>query len=225
LDSILVSSKSSNQRFLVMEKNEEPSPPEKRAEKKKSGILKLDNVDRTISLTAFFVSAATLFILLYQTNLSHKQYELVREEQYASVMPYLVISYSSDLGVYSSDSITSYELFLSNNGLGPAFIEEVKVIYQGKTYQMDPANFLKKEIKPEKPWDFGWNDLVEGGLIPANGQVRLIKSNNRETARALYKLFIGGKQSDKVDIEIKYSSIYGTTWVIDGSGVPKEVAE
>ena len=66
-------------------------------------------------------------------------------------MPYLVISYSSDLDVYSPDSITSYELFLSNNGLGPAFIEEVKVIYQGKTYQMDPANFLKKEIKPERP--------------------------------------------------------------------------
>ena len=127
------------------------APLKKKTEKKKSGILQLDNVDRTISLTAFFVSVATLFILLYQTNLSHKQYELVREEQYASVMPYLVISYSSDLDVYSPDSITSYELFLSNNGLGPAFIEEVKVIYQGKTYQMDPANFLKKEIKTERP--------------------------------------------------------------------------
>jgi hypothetical protein len=204
-----------------MEENENPIPPEKKTEKKKFRIL--DNVDRTISLTAFFVSAATLFILVYQTNLSHKQYELIREEQHASVMPYLVISYSSDLDVYSSDSLTSFELFLSNNGLGPAFIEEVKVIYQGKTYQTDPANFLKKEIKPEKPWDFMWNDLREGGLIPANEQVRMIKSNNRETA--LYNLFIGGKQSDKVVVEIKYSSIYGTTWVIGGSAIPKKVSE
>ena len=67
-----------------------------------------------------------------------------------------------------------------------------------------------------------WNDLREGGLIPANGQVRLIKSNNKETAIALYNLFIGGKQ---VGLEIKYSSIYGTTWVTDGSGVPKKVTE
>jgi hypothetical protein len=90
---------------------------------------------------------------------------------------------------------------------------------------MDPANFLKKEIKPEKPWDFMWNDLKKGGLIPANGQVRLIKSNNKETAVATYKLFIEAKQSGNVDLEIKYSSVYGTTWVINGYGAPKKVSE
>lgn len=78
----------------------------------------------------------------------------------------LVISYSADLNVYSSDSITSYELFLSNNGLGPAFIKEVKVIYRGKTYQMDPANFLKKEIKPKGLGILCGTTLEKGGLFP-----------------------------------------------------------
>lgn len=72
-----------------------------------------------------------------------------------------------------------------------------------------------------------WNNLGEGWFIPAGGQVRLIKSNSKETAVALYNLFIEGKQSDKVALEIKYSSVYGTTWMIEGSGsgVPKEVSE
>ncbi len=54
------------------------------------------NADKIISLSAFVVSIATLLALMYQIRLSGKQnelaqrqQELVRKQQYASVLPYL----------------------------------------------------------------------------------------------------------------------------------------
>ena len=61
------------------------------------------------------VGVASLFTIVYQT-------QLTRQAQHASVMPYLYIQLSAnDQGV---------SLLLSNTGIGPAMIDEVRVRYQ-----------------------------------------------------------------------------------------------
>ena len=87
--------------------------------------------DRWLSLLAIIASLGTLFTVAYQTD-------LIRKQQYASVLPYLEI--------WNSTGGDSYRLILLNNGIGPAFVEGVNIYYRDTIYQMDPANFLAKEI-------------------------------------------------------------------------------
>ena len=85
------------------------------------------NSDKILSISAFVVSIATLLALLYQVKLAQNQVELVRKEQKASVMPYIEIwpNYTNK---------NSANLALINNGIGPAFIEEISVLSNEKVY-------------------------------------------------------------------------------------------
>ncbi|MEO0789852.1 MAG: hypothetical protein AAFY36_14380, partial [Bacteroidota bacterium] len=69
--------------------------------------------DRIVSMSAIFISLATLFVFVYQTN-------LIREQQHLSVYPHL------SLGNAYSGSL-NYQQVLSNEGIGPAFIEGIEV--------------------------------------------------------------------------------------------------
>lgn len=68
------------------------------------------NADKIISLTAMLVGVGSLFVIIYQTN-------LIRTQQYASVMPYLSMGSAYNYG--------QIEIQITNNGLGPAFIKDV----------------------------------------------------------------------------------------------------
>lgn len=71
------------------------------------------NADRIVSISAMVVGVGSLFIILYQT-------QLMRESQRASVFPYLMVAMqSNEQGVFFS---------LTNTGIGPALIEDVKVV-------------------------------------------------------------------------------------------------
>lgn len=90
------------------------------------------NSDKIISLSAFVISIATLLALMYQIRLSGEQNELVRKQQYASVLPYLAIQ------VGTNNGSELFRLTLKNNGVGPAFIDEIRVVYNSQTYVGDP---------------------------------------------------------------------------------------
>lgn len=47
--------------------------------------------NKLVSFSAILISAVSLFILIYQTNLASKQFELEQKQQLASVKPYLQI--------------------------------------------------------------------------------------------------------------------------------------
>ena len=159
------------------------------------------NADKIVSFSAILISLATMAIYLYQTHLIQKQ-------QHASVMPYLRMGYS-----FYEDG---FDYNLSNEGLGPAFINEVNTYYKGKKYaHTDIANFyLKTYIKIDTSITsaniYGIN---ESTLMPAGNTIDLIwKHNNTELAPKLHKLF----SSKDLILEIKYSSIYGDKWVVKG---------
>jgi hypothetical protein len=69
------------------------------------------DTDRIVSLSAMVVGMGSLFALMYQTHLT-------REAEHATVLPYLMVLNANDRGVY---------LVLSNNGVGPALIKDVRV--------------------------------------------------------------------------------------------------
>src|SRR6186997_391236 len=82
--------------------------------------------DRIVSLSAMAVSIGSLFIIVYQTYLT-------RQAQHASVLPYLYFSLSSnDEGV---------AVRLTNSGIGPAVIDDVRVHYQAREIVGDAYDF------------------------------------------------------------------------------------
>lgn len=157
------------------------------------------NVEKLLGITAILVSIGTLIIIVYQTN-------LMRKQQYAAVLPYLEVW-------NSNPNSSTYRLLLLNNGVGPAFIDGIKVLYKDTVHIGDPATFYKNIVYPSDTINFGYSNLNKGRLVPAGREVELVSCTNSEiNADKLRKLF----GSEKAKVQITYSSIYGEQWQING---------
>lgn len=176
-------------------------------------IRKFFNPDRIVGSSAFIISLGTFLVLAYQTYLSNEQATLNRQEQYASVLPYLELWTKRNKGLYN--------LALVNNGLGPAFIKSIRVHYQGKAYEGDPAQFLYEVVVPgDSSLYFGFTNVNKGRLIPAGQSLNLIEiTNSEQNAEKARKLFL-----DSAQVEVVYSSVYQESWQITGiSKSPKKI--
>ena len=161
------------------------------------------NADKIVSFSAILISLATMAIYLYQTHLIQKQ-------QHAMVMPYLRMGYS-----YDEDR---FEMLVSNEGLGPAFIDEVNTYYKGKKYShKDISGFLfDVYYKIDTTLFANVSNISESMLMSANKKIYLIsKTNSIEQSQKFQKLFF----SKDLVLEVKYSSIYGDKWVLSGTDV------
>lgn len=165
------------------------------------------NLDRSLSVLAFLISLGTFFLLYYQTQLTQKQ-------QYASVLPYLEL-------FNRGPRADAYSFCLTNNGVGPAFIEKVEVRYQDSTYRMDPANFLYHKIYPQDTTlSFVHTNLAEGKLLsPGIVLELLVVEGSTKDASKLRALFGFGK----AQVEITYQSIYGERWMVDSGNPPVKI--
>lgn len=166
------------------------------------------NLDKTLSLLAFFISLGTFFLLYYQTNLTRKQ-------QYASVLPYLEI-------FNRGPREDAYSFAVTNNGIGPAFIKQVKIYYKNKEYITDPVNFIYAEIYPQDTTlNFVHTNLPPGRMMPAGAVFDLIVvEGSKESATKLRKLFSSGSEAL---LEITYASVYDEEWVVRTGNSPMQL--
>ena len=155
-------------------------------------------------MVAIIASMGTLFTIVYQT-------ELIRKQQYASVLPYLEI--------WNSWDEDSYRLVLVNNGVGPAFVEHVKIIYGDTTYRTDPANFLPMVAKNDTI-NYSYSNLYNGRLIPAGTKINLIQGPDSLSSMKLWSWFANSDSTRKVNpnLVIQYRSIYNERWEIKQNG-------
>lgn len=174
----------------------------------KKNLKKIDS-SIVVSLCAIFISFLTLIFIIRQTNLMSVQ-------QRAAVLPYLEVLSSSN----TNDSIvTDYSLLIKNNGLGPAFIKNVNVVYNGKEYEgVDLINFVSDNLKMDY-LQLSSSDIRIGTLIPSNGEILHLKTNDSVFATKLSKLL----NSDKLKLKIEYASVYDDKWIVTGYDKPKEV--
>jgi hypothetical protein len=182
------------------------------------------NTDRIVSLTAMAVGLGSLFIIVYQTT-------LLREQQRASALPYLM------LGLQQTDARSF--VFVRNTGVGPALIEDVVLRYQGREIRQDPYDFFV-EVRPEsvKYDGLSVDKLIPGRLVPAGEWINMVGSEGSGQAMAgmLMGVFDIGEipqawydargipksGPNKAIIEVTYQSVYGDRWrVSSDSIVPK----
>ncbi len=81
------------------------------------------------------------------------------------MMPYLMVSLSAnETGVHISTT---------NNGVGPALIEDVRILHEGQDLEMGPYDFYLDE-RPTNGMALSVNRLIPGMLIPAGGRVQML---------------------------------------------------
>ncbi len=160
------------------------------------------NSDRLFGIAAFLISLGTFSVYIYEARLLQKQ-------QYASALPYLEL--------WNSGSGADYKLLLVNNGIGPAFIQEVKIHYAGKVYAMDHNTFFRKVIAPNDPIRYTSTNLSPGRVIPAGQTMELFSvANAPEVRNKLRRWF----EDEQAQIEIVYASVYGEKWQLKGMQDP-----
>jgi hypothetical protein len=153
--------------------------------------------EKLMSFTAFLISIGTFITFAYQTHLIQKQ-------QFRSVLPYLMIT--NYTGYINQDQKT-ISLQLLNNGIGPAFVEDLTISYKGKEYK-SVYDFFIQGIYPDHKISVGRNDIIAGYSIPAGQALPLLTSNDSQATTVLEKVFT----SDGFSFEIVYSSLYEENW-------------
>lgn len=182
------------------------------------------STDRIVSLSAMAVGIGSLFIIMYQT-------QLTRQAQHASVLPYLMIAINAnDDGVY---------VVLSNTGVGPALIDDVRVRYQGREIESDPYEFYIGLRADAVRGGLDVNKIMPGRLIPAGVSIQMLGiagagERGQMFLGELLRLFevaevpkswyagVGASGTEKAVIEITYSSVYGDRWRIRSDRIVPE---
>jgi len=175
--------------------------------------MKLDT-DRVMSLSALVVGVGSLFIIVYQT-------QLMREVQSASVYPHVMLAISSnDENVFFT---------LRNAGVGPARIDDVRVVQNGHEYVGDAYEFYARSKPAGDNGSLSIDRIMPGRLIPAGETVRMLGRGGPqrvEMLRDLLELFeiaevprtwltglgLPATSDTRAVLEITYSSVYGDRW-------------
>ncbi|WP_417881856.1 hypothetical protein [Xanthomarina gelatinilytica] len=164
------------------------------------------NSNKLTSVLALLISLGTFSLLFYEIKLT-------REQQYVSVLPYLSIS-------QSIPSTGNYKLYVVNDGIGPAFIEEVRFKYNGKIYKGDGYHVYKEFYKDKSKNDAIYSSgFKSGNMLPPGSSSNIIgTSSNEETVNRIRDLFM----NNDMIIEIIYASVYGEKWIFNNrEGVKK----
>lgn len=155
--------------------------------------------DKLLSFTAIFISMLTLIVFLYQTN-------LIRKQQYMSVLPYL------ELGNYGTGT-DNYRFVLENNGIGPAIITHVEVKgKEGRKYR-DIIDYVRDHLTETDSVNFYYSNVVTGRLLPEKEQVEIITVNDGQerSSDRIYEIL----HQEDLFIEIGFESVYGEQWIVD----------
>lgn len=167
------------------------------------------NGDKLIGISALIISLSTLGVFVYQTN-------LIRKQQYMAVYPHL------NLTNYYSSSL-NYKYVLENEGVGPAFLRSLRIKeLNGTTYE-SLLEYLNHKIQDRDSIWIHYSDLYEGMLIQAEEEVVLFglsdseyqesKGRPENTVEGASKLW-DFLNSDSLEVELMYESIYGEQWTI-----------
>lgn len=165
-------------------------------------VKKFWNADKFVSLAAMVVSVGSLFVIIYQTN-------LIRTQQYASVLPYLRMG--------SANQKESVEIQITNSGLGPAFIKDIRMQYKGQIYHKG-LFYMYREFFAENGIEIFTNDISVGDVIPANETIVLMRVS--KDLQSIYD-FIKYLDDEDTKFAIEYASVYDERWELnEQSNVP-----
>lgn len=167
-------------------------------------FLRSLNQRAAIALMATVVSLCALCVSLYQVRLAKNQ-------QMAAVWPYVSIGgHSTANGPKQAWGIT-----VTNNGLGPAIIEQVRLRYAGKDFAfqtlVDSLAAWTSRLDSLKSMNYAVGAIDRGTVIPAGNAVEWlafdlsfsVPASAPPKAQEYFR---------NLSIVVRYKSLYGEIW-------------
>ena len=169
--------------------------------------MKKGSVDRIVGISAIIISLCTLIMFIYQTKMIHQQSRL-------SVTPRLAFTTS----LQENDSTSTYSITLMNKGIGPAIIQNAKIIYNDTEHDFDISDFLEKEFPnlDQKGQAWSFSTLEEGDALSAGESSVLLSCSikNDKLAEVKEHLQFNGNQLP-FNLNVEYASMYDELWEIN----------
>ena len=157
--------------------------------------------DLLIALAALTVGALTASSALYQSRMYSEQFS-------ATVWPYLSFN--------ATESPTTFELSLENDGAGPAIIDGAEVLVDGTRVRSVVAALRKMHRTGHRFW---YGSIEPGQVIRSGASALILRATIRNVAGRLGPLY------QRVSVNVYYCSLLNRCWVVrlHSSERPKEV--
>ena len=161
--------------------------------------------DRIIAFSAMSISLMTLMIFIYQTN-------LIREQNRLSVTPRLSFNEQQ----LENDSTTLISFEMRNNGLGPAIVDSIAILYQGKRYKADYRSFFSENTLDLYQYVKIPNTVLTspGESVLAGERLPMFVAEVQNQYRQMLAKSRKDGELKAFDVEVYYSSIYQEQWKI-----------
>lgn len=158
------------------------------------------STDRLLAISAVLLSMAALVVSVFQTK-------ILRDQQRAAVWPHLQLETSMLDG--------NFAMLLSNNGVGPALIREVKIRYRNKPYET-MVEVFNGNVRASRQLDtaifgFYYASVVPGDVLASDKEINLFNVVNSERAAEIVAQEFG---DSLLHISIRYADVYGQEWVL-----------
>ncbi len=166
------------------------------------------NLELLLGISATFLSLAALVVSIFQTKIA-------REQQQASVWPYLQteVFVTND----ADPAKDRLEFKLMNNGVGPALLKQVTVSYGGKPYRTHIEAFdtaINEDSLYAGSEAYRTIDLDK--VIKANEEWTVYEvSQSRKAVQLINKIV----NDSSFHLTIRYGDVYGNCWQLDQSKV------
>ena len=147
--------------------------------------------EKLVAYMAVLVGLCALGVSIYEAN-------IFRQQQKASVWPYLEFSYSN---------IDGFSYNLKNKGVGPAIIKWIVVKIDGipiKSWK----EYGKKIFEVDKSNVDYVSSFISERVISSNENIRIILFKDPATIRTVLK------NISRISFQICYSSIFDDHWII-----------
>ena len=162
-----------------------------------------------IAIGVTLISVCALVVSLMQTRIMKEERELLREYSRASVWPRLELG--SAKGHDEDDgSINQFHLELTNSGVGPAIITDVKVTYKDKVVN-DWWHLFQIQEVPDSIETYITNMVFNNRIIKIGETIEILNLDNNPL---LAQAFL--ERAKGLNIDIYYESIYKEKWKYNG---------
>ena len=165
----------------------------------------LKDPQNIIAIGVTIISLCALIVSLMQTRIMQEERELMREYSRTSVWPRMEWrTYKSHN--YDDKKLNEYVISLSNNGIGPAIITDVKISYNGKIANNWWGLFKLQEI-PEQINTTISHKNFNGKIFKVGESIEILNlSDNLPLAEEFLK------KAEGLQYEIYFESIYKERW-------------
>ncbi|WP_288425045.1 hypothetical protein [uncultured Spirosoma sp.] len=154
------------------------------------------NIELLLGISATFLSLAALVVSIVQTSIA-------REQQHASVWPYLQ--------VLTSNLEDELHYGLENKGVGPAIIRDFEITYRGKTYK-NVRQVFYSVIGRTTSGGKGFGTVSKGMVFKSGDDMDMLFVTKNDTIVSQVNAMLG---DSSFHIRIRYADVYGNCWLLD----------